>query len=155
MSALVIIGVLLVLGVIMMVIEIFLLPGFSIAGIMGIFFLLAGIVKAFMFSMEAGFLVSLIALLSMALAIYLFMRSKTLNRLSLQESIDSKVDPLKNIDVKVGDHAVTLSRLAPIGKIKVNDKVVEAKSVKDFIDDGVEVVVVAVDSTNVEVEPVA
>ncbi|MBE6312779.1 MAG: hypothetical protein E7076_06460 [Bacteroidales bacterium] len=155
MSALVIIGVLLVLGVIMMVIEIFLLPGFSIAGIMGIFFLLAGIVKAFMFSMEAGFLVSLIALLSMALAIYLFMRSKTLNRLSLQESIDSKVDPLKNIDVKVGDRAVTLSRLAPIGKIKVNDKVVEAKSVKDFIDDGVEVVVVAVDSTNVEVEPVA
>ena len=151
MSALVIIGVLLVLGVIMMVIEIFLLPGFSIAGIMGIFFLLAGIVKAFMFSMEAGFLV----LLSMALAIYLLMRSKTLNRLSLQESIDSKVDPLKNIDVKVGDHAVTLSRLAPIGKIKVNDKVVEAKSVKDFIDDGVEVVVVAVDSTNVEVEPVA
>ncbi|MDD6357843.1 MAG: NfeD family protein [Bacteroidales bacterium] len=155
MSALVIIGVLLVLGVIMMVIEIFLLPGFSIAGIMGIFFLLAGIIKAFMFSMEAGFLVSLIALLSMALAIYLFMRSKTLNRLSLQESIDSKVDPLKNIDVKVGDRAVTLSRLAPIGKIKVNDKVVEAKSVKDFIDDGVEVVVVAVDSTNVEVEPVA
>ncbi len=154
MSALVIIGVLLVLGVIMMVIEIFLLPGFSIAGIMGIFFLLAGIIKAFMFSMEAGFLVSLIALLSMALAIYLFMRSKTLNRLSLQESIDSKVDPLKNIDVKVGDRAVTLSRLAPIGKIKVNDKVVEAKSVKDFIDDGVEVVVVAVDSTNVEVEPV-
>ncbi|MBP5134304.1 MAG: hypothetical protein ILP24_00885 [Paludibacteraceae bacterium] len=151
MSALVIIGVLLVLGVIMMVIEIFLLPGFSIAGIMGIFFLLAGIVKAFMFSMEAGFLV----LLSMALAIYFFMRSKTLNRLSLQESIDSKVDPLKNIDVKVGDRAVTLSRLAPIGKIKVNDKVVEAKSVKDFIDDGVEVVVVAVDSTNVEVEPVA
>ena len=151
MSALVIIGVLLVLGVIMMVIEIFLLPGFSIAGIMGIFFLLAGIVKAFMFSMEAGFLV----LLSMALAIYFFMRSKTLNRLSLQESIDSKVDPLKNIDVKVGDHAVTLSRLAPIGKIKVNDNVVVAKSVKDFIDDGVEVVVVAVDSTNVEVEPVA
>ena len=83
------------------------------------------------------------------------MRSKTLNRLSLQESIDSKVDPLKNLVVKVGDRAVTLSRLAPIGKIKVNDKVVEAKSVKDFIDDGVEVVVVAVDSTNVEVEPVA
>ncbi len=154
MSSLVIIGVLLLLGVLMLVVEIFLLPGISIAGIIGGVFLVVGIVKAFFFSVEAGILVTIISLLLIALAIYLFMKSKTLNKLSLHDAIDSKVEPLKNIDIKVGDRAVTLSRLAPMGKISIGNKVIEAKSVKDFIDDGVEVEVVSVENTTVEVSRV-
>ena len=72
--------------------------------------------------------------------------------MSLKAEIDSKNDPLSGIHIETGDKGITASRLAPMGRIKINGHLVEAKTNDDFIDEGVEVTVVEVRNTNVVVE---
>lgn len=144
---------LLVIGVLLLLIEFFLIPGFSIAGIGGILFLGGGIVYAYVaIGPEAGHLTVFGAIVVIALAVWIFLKTKTLEKMSLKTEIESKNDPLAGTQIKEGDVGITVSRLAPMGKIKVGGHVVEAKSLNGFIDEGSEVVVREVLLTNVMVE---
>jgi membrane-bound ClpP family serine protease len=145
--------ILLLVGIILLLVEMFLIPGLSIAGIGGVIFLGGAIYYAYAFiGVEAGHLALIGGFLMMVIAVWIFIRSKALERMSLKTEIDSKNDPLKGVDVKVGDVAVTSSRLAPMGKIKINSHIIEAKATDDFIDENTEVIVTQVYSTNVLVE---
>jgi len=142
--------ILLLVGVALMLIEIFLIPGLSIAGIGGIIFLGGAIFYAYSFmGSEAGHLVMLSAVLLMGISVWIFIRSKALEKMSLKTEIDGKNDPLAGVDVKEGDEGIAVSRLAPMGKVKINGHVMEAKSADDFMDEETEVVVVKVMKTNV------
>jgi membrane-bound ClpP family serine protease len=88
----------------------------------------------------------------MTVAIVIFVRSKALEKMSLKTEIDGKNDPLQGIELKVGDKGTTISRLAPMGKIRVNGHIVEAKAMDDFIDQEENVIIIKVQSTNVLVE---
>jgi len=145
--------ILLLVGVILLLVEMFLIPGLSIAGIGGVIFLGGAIYYAYAFiGAEAGHLTLVGAAIMMIIAVWIFLRSKALERMSLKTEIDSKNDPLKDIEVKVGDVGLTSSRLAPMGKIKINGHIVEAKATDDFIDENTEVIVTQVYNTNVLVE---
>jgi membrane-bound ClpP family serine protease len=145
--------ILLLVGVILILVEMFLIPGISIAGIGGVIFFGGAIYYAYAFiGTDAGNLTLLGGVVMMAIAVWIFLRSKALDRMSLKTEIESKNDPLKGVDVKVGDVGVTSSRIAPMGKIRINGQIVEAKATDDFIDENTEVVVTQVFSTNVLVE---
>ena len=62
----------------------------------------------------------------------------------------NEIDPVK---VKIGDVGVTIGRLAPMGKIKVNDEVVEAKSTGMFLDPGEKVKIIQIEKSLITVEP--
>ncbi|MDD4108446.1 MAG: NfeD family protein [Prolixibacteraceae bacterium] len=125
----------------------------SIAGIGGLLFLGSAVYYAYAFiGPEAGHLTLVAAFVMMTIGIIIFIRSKALEKMSLKTEIDSKNEPLKDVDLKVGDVGITSSRLAPMGKIKVNGHVIEAKALDDFIDQDEEVVIIKVQSTNVLVE---
>lgn len=66
-----------------------------------------------------------------------------LERLSLDTRIDSKVEGVDPA-VKAGDAGVTVGRLAPMGKVKVGDSVVEALSESGYVDTNREVEIVKV-----------
>lgn len=145
--------ILLLVAVGLLLVEMFLIPGLSIAGIGGLLFLGGAVYYAYAFiSPEAGHLSLVAAFVMMAIAIVIFIRSKALEKMSLKTEIDGKNDPLKDTEVKVGDFGITTSRLAPMGKIRVNGHIVEAKAIDDFIDQDVDVVIIKVQSTNVLVE---
>lgn len=72
--------------------------------------------------------------------------------MSLKTEIDGKNDPLANVKVTKGDTGIALSRLAPMGKVKVNGFVMEAKTNDDFVDEGSEIRIIEVLNTNVLVE---
>jgi membrane-bound ClpP family serine protease len=145
--------ILLLVGVLLLLMEMFLIPGLSIAGIGGVVFLGGAVYYAYAFiGVEAGHLTLIGAAIMMIVAIWVFLRSKALERMSLKTEIDSKNDPLKDVDVKVGDEGITSSRIAPMGKVKINGSVIEAKTTDDFIDENTEIVVTKVYSTNVLVE---
>ena len=74
-----------------------------------------------------------IAVLSIV-GIVLSLRSKTWQRLSLNQKLDSTAAEFPEKEVKVGDIGTTLSRLAPMGKVEINGKIYEAKSFDIFID---------------------
>lgn len=149
----VVILILLLVAVGLLLVEMFLIPGISIAGIGGLLFLGGAVYYAYAFiSPEAGHLTLVAAFVMMTVAIVIFVRSKALEKMSLKTEIDGKNDPLQGIELKVGDEGTTISRLAPMGKIRVNGHIVEAKAMDDFIDQEENVVIIKVQSTNVLVE---
>jgi membrane-bound ClpP family serine protease len=149
----IIICVLLALGILFLIIEIFFLPGITIAGIVGGLFIGAAIIYAYAtLGSAAGTLTLVGGLTLLALAVWRFMKSKTLDRMALKVDITEKVEPLKGLDIKVGDEGKTVSRLAPMGKIRIHNAVVEAKTNDGFIDENETVVVLEVFNTNVLVE---
>ena len=144
---------LLVIGVMLLLVEFFLIPGLSVAGIAGILFLGGGVVYAYTaIGPEVGHITVFSSIVVIALAVWIFVKTKTLERMSLKTEIESKNDPLAGSNVKVGDDGVAVSRLAPMGKIRIAGHLMEAKSADGFIDEGTEIVVREVLLTNVIVD---
>lgn len=145
--------ILLVVGVVLFLVELFLIPGISIAGIGGTLFMGGAVYYAYThIGSSAGHITVFGSILLLGIAIWIFLRSKALDRLSLKAEITGKNDPLESVVIHIGDKGVSQSRLAPMGKVKVNGFIVEAKTNDDFIDPGVEVVVLDIYKTNILVE---
>lgn len=142
------------LGIIFMLIEIFLLPGISIAGIAGALFLIGGIVYSYMFlgSTAGNITLAASAVLLGGTFVWL-LKSNTLRKIALETNIEETVDNSDLKKLQAGDVGVAVSRLNPIGKIMVNDTVVEGKSFDgEFINEDEEIEVVKVETYNVLVK---
>ncbi|MDL2213493.1 nodulation efficiency protein D (NfeD) [Bacteroides sp. OttesenSCG-928-J23] len=135
--------VLLIVGaVILLLVELFFIPGISIAGIGALGCLIYATYYAFVnLGTAAGFITLAISVAACAVSITLFMRSKTLDKISLKKNITSKVDRHAEESIKVGDTGVTTTRLALIGHALINDKNVEVKSIDGFLDEKTPIVV--------------
>ncbi|MEA4919051.1 NfeD family protein [Proteiniphilum sp.] len=151
---LVIIIAVILLGIVFMLIEIFLLPGISIAGIAGAIFLIGGIAYAYIFQ---GNMVGNIALggtvVLLGGSFFWLLKSKSLRKISLDTNIEGKVDTSHLQKIAVGDTGVAISRLNPIGQLLINDVEVEGKSFDgEFLDEDTEIEVVKVEAYNVLVK---
>jgi membrane-bound ClpP family serine protease len=144
---------LLLLGIFFLIVELFFIPGITLAGLAAVAAYTAAIYLAFTrIGVFSGTLTLIVALVLSGLAIWLFLRSRTLDKMALTTDIDSKIDPLKGLNIEIGDTGFTVSRLAPMGKVKIGDSVIEAKTQGEFLDHNTEIVVIEVYSTNVLVE---
>jgi membrane-bound ClpP family serine protease len=56
--------------------------------------------------------------------------------------------------LKIGDKGNTISRLNPIGNIRVNDQKFEASSIGDFIDANTPIEITNIEGNKVTVKPV-
>ena len=132
----VIIASLIIAGLILFIIEVFLLPGISIAGIVSAGCMLYGNYYAFdtLGTIPGCITLAVSALGVVAITIW-FMRSKTVDKLSLKKTIDYRPEPLKGLDLKVGDEGIALTRLALIGNAEFNGRIIEVRSSGDFIDE--------------------
>ena len=99
--------------------------------------------------MAGGIVVAVVLILSFA-ATVVSLRSKTWRRFSLKQKLDSSVmpEPLQQ-SVRVGDTGMTVSRLAPMGKVEIGGKIYEAKSMDSYIDPRREVEVVGFENFNI------
>ena len=134
-----------VLGIAFFVLEIFFLPGVSIGGIVGTLFTGAGIWYAFAkLGITAGWIVVAVSVLVLLFVIVYFIKGKPLDKMALDKELEMNnfYDMSK---VAVGDTGVTLSRLAPMGKVLINGEEYEAKFCEGFLDRGVDVVVIYID----------
>ena len=84
-------------GVALLLVEMFLLPGFGIAGVSGFGCLLAAIVVAYIWiGRMAGYITLAACLVLSALAIWGFLRSRALDKMALDTRIDSHVEMAHN-----------------------------------------------------------
>ena len=131
-----IIASLIIAGLILFIIEVFLLPGVSIAGIISAACMLYANYYAFD---NLGILPGCITLAISAIGVIAitiwFMRSKTVDKLSLKKTIDYKPEPLKGLNLKAGDEGVALTRLALIGNAEFDGNIIEVRSTGDFIEE--------------------
>ncbi len=84
-------------GVALLLMEMFLLPGFGIAGISGFACLIGAIVLAWLWiGRMAGYITLAACLVLSGLAIWGFLRSRALDKMALDSTIDSHVELANN-----------------------------------------------------------
>lgn len=143
---------LMLVAIVLILLEIFLLPGITIAGIGGFLFAAAGVIYAYSVGEMAGHITLFLSLITFGGAFVWLLRSRSFNRVALKTNVDSKLVSSRDLGINPGDEGITLSRLAPIGKARFNGITVEAKSMDELIDEKVAVEVVRVDGYNVLVK---
>lgn len=150
----VIIITLLAVAIFLLILEIFFLPGISVAGIASLLFYAVTIGYAFVrVGTVAGVITIAVAVVLTILLIWYFMHSRTLDKMSLQTNIDETSPTLIDASLKVGDKGITLSRLNPMGRVLVGGLSVEARSLQ-YVDENVEVEIIKVETTSVLVQPI-
>ena len=143
---------LIIVGILLLVAELVLLPGISVAGIGAFLSLAVAAVYGFFLYGILGGSVVLAAIIIVAVAVVVSLRANTWQRLSLKSTIDATSTPTpEQNDIRIGQRGETLTRLAPMGKVQVGDVTVEAKSVDAYIDPRQVVEVIGYDNTAVVV----
>lgn len=146
---------LILLGLLLFVAELVLLPGITLAAVGSFCCLVAAVTWAFVGgSVAMGFVVLGIVVVFLGILMAIFLRPRTWNRVALKTNIESQVqtEDIQN-QVEVGVQGSTLTRLAPMGKVQVGDRIFEAKSLDSYIDPRRQVVVIGYENSNIIVRP--
>ena len=165
--------ILFLIGALLLGVEVFVLPGFGVAGIAGLFVIAAGLVLSFQgfvvpdpsFPWEKELLLHNLGkvmgafILSFMLSLFtirylLPQMSKLIKGPYLDATLArSHVNPGHPPSVKAGDHGTALTLLRPSGKIMIRGKKVDAITQGEFIDPDQPVTVVNIESNRVIVKP--
>ena len=145
-----IIAFLMVVAIVLILLEIFMLPGITVAGVGGFLFAAGGLIYAYSVGTPVGNVTLAVSLLVFVASFVWLLRSKSFNRVALKTDIDSKLVSSRDLGIVPGDEGLT--RLAPIGKARINGITVEAKSMDELIDENTPVEVIRVDGYNVIVK---
>lgn len=148
-----IIVVLIIAAVILFLVELFVIPGISLAGISALVCIIYANIYAFVnLGPVAGFITLTISAATCIGSLIWFMRSKTLDKLALKKDISSKVDRQAEESIKIGDTGVATTRLALIGYADIEGKIVEVKSISGFITEKTPVIVSRISDGTILVE---
>lgn len=149
-----IITVLLGLAIGLMLMEIFLLPGITVAGIGSVFFAVGGVAYAYLHvGALAGNISLAVSLLTFCILFIWLVRSRALDKIALKTDVDGKLITPQQQGICIGDEGITVSRLNPVGKIKVKGIVTEGRSLGDFIPEETAVVVIRLELSSIIVKP--
>ena len=147
---------LIIAGLLLLAAELVLIPGFGVAGILGIASLAGSCWVAFTQVGTTAGIITLVANIFLAIiSTVLVLRSKTWKKLSLGTNIDAKVDttPIEK-GISAGDKGTTVTRLAPGGKVMLGANMLEAFSRDTVIEPGVEVEVCEMDGNKIFVRQI-
>ncbi len=149
-------------GVILVILEIFVIPGFGIAGISGIILVISGLTLSLVdnivftlgdndliiFTILKSFTLVIVSFLTaLLLSFYLskkFFTSSRFNYLALNknQNIDEGYVSFDiSLNDLVGETGATITVLRPSGKIEVNNDIFDAVAINGFIDKGKKIII--------------
>ena len=141
------------IGIILILVEIFLIPGLTITGIGGAAFSIGGVFYAYKYIGTTAGTITLISVVAMiGIAFIYLVKSKALDRIALKTDINSTVAAKELTEISEGDKGITISRLNPMGKVRVNNITMEAKTLSGFIDENTAITVIKVTPTQLIVK---
>tara|TARA_B100001093_G_scaffold137258_1_gene129753 strand:+ start:1566 stop:2027 length:462 start_codon:yes stop_codon:yes gene_type:complete len=128
-----------ILGLLLILIEIFIVPGF-IVGIVGFVMVVVGVYFTYNDhgKFYANILLALIAVVMTIVVVYAF-RNGAWDMFSNKETISGKANDIQELEIKIGDTGKTISALRPSGIADINNQRVEVHSEGSFIPSGAEV----------------
>lgn len=137
------------------ILEIFVLPGFGIAGIGSIACAVIDVVLIYnSYGFASAVVCTVVGLILLVFALWWVAHSKTLDKLSLHSTISSSNATEAQLSVRIGDEGTAVTRLALIGNALINGKQVEVKSSGAFINPGTPIRVTQVSEANITVEAI-
>ncbi len=164
-----------VVGLILILVEIFAIPGFGVAGISGIFLVIAGLTLSLIDNVgfnfrpvdfnkliSSFFLVIISIFISIVGSYYLtkslFSRNRLFGSLAL-ETVQSSEDGFTTSDSRyremVGRKGIAQTILRPAGKVMISDESFDATAITGYIEKGDEIEVVRYETTQLFVKRVS
>lgn len=157
-------------GIVLLAVELFVIPGFGIFGILGIIGILGGLVLGMLPNQNFNFdfvpasqlfaallTVILAALASVGLVFWLTPKInqwgafKHVTLATTQERSDGYTSSFYSEDLK-GKTGVVHSRMMPSGKIEIEGEIFDAYSRGEFIDQGEKIIVISTEGTSLKVK---
>ncbi|MDO9512058.1 MAG: NfeD family protein [Bacteroidales bacterium] len=148
-----IILIIIVIGLLLVILEVLVIPGTTIAGVLGLIALGIAIWQAFATHGNIPGVITLAGtILVSVIALYFSLKSKTWNKLMLKDTISSQVNIVEAEKVKAGDIGVSVSRLAPMGNVEIKGEYFEAQTFGEFIDPGKNIIVIKTEHSKIFVK---
>ncbi|MGB0850946.1 MAG: NfeD family protein, partial [Bacteroidia bacterium] len=154
-----------VLGIVLVALEVFVIPGFGVAGISGILLVLGSLILSMINNVNFDFSGTndvelnnamasvLFAILGLFGVMYFFgsrfIDSKMFQRLVINDTIEGQVNiQQENLDISnlKGQTGIANTALRPMGRISIDDVIYEAKTFGEFIDKGADVQVIGTEN---------
>lgn len=143
------------LGILLIIVEVFVIPGFGIAGITGVSLLIFGLFASMVGNVGFNFptldqmsgpiwtlAVTLILLVALIMSLYNYLpENRTFNKLVLSATTDSNFGytSSNSLEDLNGSTGVALTALRPSGTVIINDSRIDVTSEGDFIEKGAKV----------------
>lgn len=140
-------------GIILIYIEILLVPGTTIVGLVGLAFCVAGIYLTYENhgATTGNWFLAGTSIVSLGGLIYGF-RSNSWQKFSLKTTNTSKFNEGYYVGLEVGMKGVATSDLKPIGKAEFNDKIYEVRSKGEHIPSGTSIKIAKVNGSKIIIE---
>lgn len=124
------------LGIILILLEVLVIPGFAFTGILGLCSLTASCYFGFEFFGTVGGVITILLNIILVVGFLIFvLRSNTWRKATLDTNITSTVDTLpENKGIIVGLKGIAVTRLAPMGRARFGEVEVEVRSDDGFLD---------------------
>ncbi|MBN1951894.1 MAG: hypothetical protein JW801_11895 [Bacteroidales bacterium] len=141
------------LGFVLLMVELLVIPGITIAGIGGVLLIAGGVVSGYAFHPAAtGNYIFLGSMAGIILMFVLALKAKTWKRFGLKSEIQGKVGSLEEGKLVPGDEGETVSKLSPIGRALIKDELFEVRSEGGYIDEHKKVRIIRIDGNKIYVE---
>lgn len=146
---------LIVLGILLVILEILVVPGTTVIGIIGGILMATGVVLAYTTQENVAIGHYTLAGTSVATVILLYWAYKVLRsqKYSLYDVIDGQVNVLEPDTVKVGDEGITIGTLRPSGMARINGHRFEVSSQGDMIPTDTQITVIKINGNKIFVKP--
>lgn len=162
---------LLMIGIIFLAAEVFVIPGFGVAGFLGIFFLAAGMALSFQdfvipkpeIPWQKNIFIGnirmvLLSLMGSVVTIVLFFKyafpkfSQIVPGPQLREDLtNSTITAGQQLNVNTGDCGIVVKPLRPSGSIEIDDQAYDVISDGEFIDKGKQVKIIQISGNTIKV----
>lgn len=142
------------LGLALLFAELFIVPGVTVVGVAGLLFLGVGVWQIYeQYGNTAGHLSLVVLSLVSAWVVWKALRTKFWKNFELNQQIDSKTTAdAEALGLVSGQEGKAMSALRPMGKARFGTTEVEVESVDGWIDQGLNVKIVALEGQKVFVK---
>lgn len=144
-----------ILGIVLLAVEILVIPGFGLVGILGVCSTVAGGALAWKHLGPLwGLLAIGVSVAAATLLIWAFPRTRLGKKFMLHESDAGYTAPAADLGLLLGRRGTAMTMLRPSGTAEIDDRRVDVVTDGTFLDAGTPVRVVRVEGARVVVEPV-
>ncbi|PLX03312.1 MAG: hypothetical protein C0595_07585 [Marinilabiliales bacterium] len=146
---------LILIGLLLLVLEILVIPGAGVPGIVGFGLMVTGVWLSYSrIGTYEGNIVLLSTIAVNVVGVIIAVRSKTWNRAMLNTENTGRVNLIDSEKIKVGEQGITISRCTPMGKVLINGEYVEVSALSEFIDPNTKVEIIKIQGNKVYIKQI-
>ena len=142
-----------IVGIIFLVLEILVIPGTTVVGILGLISVVAGVYFGFdYFGTKIGFMILSGSIVATGGVIYYVFTTRSIDKFTLKSAITSKVNQGSTDTLNIGQKGVSISTLKPIGKAEFDDVTYEVSSNGEYIEANSEIEIISINRNKIIVK---